>query len=140
MESRLRVDFVLAGGPKMHTQIDLYDDLGGHRGRSDLFLDGVSVEYDGRASRLEKVKFTGDRSRGNDVSELAVEVRRFTGPMYYRTTPAQRLATLMSACGSLPVAPGRDSASGRTRCDRRGCARSRPGPSWVRPGGRRSPR
>lgn len=118
MESRLRVDFVLAGGPRMPAQVDLYDDLGGHRGRSDLFLDGVSVEYDGRASRLEKVKFTGDRSRGNDVSDLEVEVRRFSGAMYYRTTPAQRLATLMSA---LRI------AQGRTR------PRLRFGPDTLRP-------
>lgn len=97
MESRLRVGFVLAGGPRMQTQVDLYDDLRGHCGRSDLYLDGVSVEYDGRDSRLEKVKFTGDRSRGNDVSDLEVEVRRFTGELYYRTTPGQRLAVLKSA-------------------------------------------
>jgi hypothetical protein len=97
METRLRVGFVLAGGPRMQTQVDLYGDLRGHCGRSDLSLDGVSVEYDGRDSRREKVKFTGDRTRGNDVSDLEVEVRRFTGDLYYRTSPGQRLAVLMSA-------------------------------------------
>jgi hypothetical protein len=97
MESRLRVGFVLAGGPRMRTQIDLYDDEGNHRGRSDLFLDGVSIEYDGRESRLEKVKFTGDRSRGNGVADLEVEVRRFTGDLFYKSTPAERLDVLMKA-------------------------------------------
>lgn len=104
MESRLRVGFVLAGGPRMRTQIDLYDDNGIHCGRSDLYLDGVSVEYDGRDSRLEQVRFTGDRSRGNRISDLAVEVRRFTGSLYYQSTPAQRLAVLLSA---LRIASGR---------------------------------
>lgn len=97
MESRLRVGFVLAGGPRMRAQLDLYDDERRHRGRSDLFLDGVSVEYDGRDSRLEKVKFTGDRVRRNDASDLEVEVRHFTGSMYYKTTPYERLQVLLRA-------------------------------------------
>ncbi len=104
MESRLRVDFVLAGGPRMRAQVDLYDELGGHRGRCDLYLDGVSVEYDGRASRLELAKFSGDRTRGNGVADLEVEVRRFTSASYYGSTPAHRLDVLRSA---LEIARGR---------------------------------
>lgn len=104
MESRLRVDFVLAGGPRMRAQVDLYDESGGHRGRCDLYLDGVSVEYDGRDSRLEKVKFTDDRTRGNGVADLEVEVRRFTGATYFNSTPAQRLDVLRRA---LTIARGR---------------------------------
>ncbi len=61
MESRLRVGFVLAGGPRMHAQVDLYDEERRHRGRADLFLDGVAVEYDGRAERLLRERFGGDR-------------------------------------------------------------------------------
>ncbi len=118
MESRLRVDFVLAGGPRMPAQVDLYDERLAHRGRADLFLDGVSVEYDGRESRLEKPKFTGDRARGNDVSDLEVETRRFTGAMYYRMTPAARLEVLIRAL---------DLASRRTR------SRLRFGPDTLRP-------
>jgi hypothetical protein len=118
MESRVRVDFVVAGGPQMHSQVDLYDDEGGHRGRADLFLDGVAVEFDGRDSRLEKARFTGDRVRGNGVADLEVEVRRFTGDMYYKTSPAQRLGVLLTA---LRI------ASGRTR------PRLRFGPDTLRP-------
>lgn len=104
MESRLRVGFVVAGGPRMRAQVDLYDEQGGHRGRCDLFLAGVCVEYDGKASRLEEVPFTGDRERGNGIAGLEVEVRRFTGTMYYRSTPAQRLRVLTEA---LRIAAGR---------------------------------
>jgi hypothetical protein len=97
MESRLRVGLVLAGGPRMQAQVDLYDERMTHHGRADLFLNGVVFEYDGRASRLEEVRFTQDRSRGNGIADLEVEVRRFTGSLYYRTTPAERLRVLYDA-------------------------------------------
>ncbi len=97
MESRLRVGFVLAGGPRMPAQIDLYDDLGGHRGRADLFLDGVAVEYDGRQERLLRPKFAHDRQRGNGLADLEVEVRRFSADDIYRRSAASRLRTLTAA-------------------------------------------
>ncbi|MDX6216781.1 MAG: hypothetical protein QOG99_2365 [Frankiales bacterium] len=97
MESRLRVDLVLTGGPRMQAQVDLYDDGMVHRGRADLYLRGVVFEYDGRESRLERAKFTGDRSRGNDIADLEVEVRRFTGALFYKTTPYERLGILYRA-------------------------------------------
>jgi hypothetical protein len=104
MESRLRVGFVLAGGPRMTAQVDLYDEDGRHRGRSDMFLRGVVVEYDGRKERLERARFGSDRARGNDLADLEVEVRRFSADQYYKTTPGQRLAVLHRA---LAVAEGR---------------------------------
>jgi hypothetical protein len=104
MESRLRVGFVVTGGPRMHAQVDLYDDERVHRGRGDLFLDGVLVEYDGREERLDRLKFTHDRRRGNDLSDLAVEVRRFSADDMYKATPRARLETLLRA---LEVARGR---------------------------------
>lgn len=104
MESRLRVGFVLAGGPRMPAQVDLYDEDGRHRGRTDLFLRGVAVEYDGRKERLERERFGADRARGNDLADLEVEVRRFSADLYYKTTPGQRLAVLHRA---LAVAEGR---------------------------------
>ena len=119
MESRLRVGFVLAGGPRMAAQVDLYDDSGRHRGRADLYLDGVAVEYDGRAQRLLRDAFVGDRRRGNDLSDLAVEVRRFTADDYYRSSPAARLEVLQRA---LALAAGRS----RPRL----CS----GPDTLRPG------
>lgn len=97
MESRLRVGFVLAGGPRMTAQQDLYDEDGVHCGRADLFLDGVAVEYDGRDARLDRRRFTHDRRRGNSIANLAVEVRRFSADDYYRLTPWQRLHELEQA-------------------------------------------
>ena len=76
---------------------DLYDDLGGHRGRGDLYLNRVLVEYDGRAERLERARFTHERQRGNGVSDLAVEIRRFCADDMFRRTPHQRLQTLLRA-------------------------------------------
>lgn len=97
MESRLRVGFVLEGGPRMHAQVDLYDENGTWCGRADLFLDGVVVEYDGRDSRLERSRFVHDRRRGNAFSNLAVEVRRFTSDDYYKTPARQRWIELQRA-------------------------------------------
>lgn len=105
MESRLRVGFVLAGGPRMNAQVDLYGDDGEHCGRGDLFLDGVAVEYDGRAERLLRARFGSDRQRGNGIADLEVEVRRFSSDLYYKTTAAARLATLQRA---LVIAQGRN--------------------------------
>lgn len=97
MESRLRVGFVLAGGPRMPAQVDLYDAYGGHCGRGDLYLDGVVVEYDGRDERLKREKFAHDRRRQRDINDLSVEVRRFTADDYYKTSGASRLAVLKRA-------------------------------------------
>lgn len=97
MESRLRLGFVLAGGPRMEAQRDLYDEQGHHCGRADLFLDGVVVEYDGRESRLDRGRFTHDRRRGNDLANLALEIRRFSADDYYGRTDRQRLWELQSA-------------------------------------------
>ncbi len=104
MESRLRLGFVLAGGPRMQAQVDLYDAYGAHCGRADLYLDGVVVEYDGRAERLKRERFAHDRRRQADINDLSVEVRRFTADDYYRTSGAGRLAVLRRA---LVLAAGR---------------------------------
>jgi hypothetical protein len=97
MESRLRVGFVLEGGPRMRAQVDLCDENGSWCGRADLFLDGVVVEYDGREARLERGRFTSDRRRGNAFANLAVEVRRFSADDYYKTSARQRLRELEKA-------------------------------------------
>ena len=104
MESRLRMGFVLAGGPRMRAQVDLYDADGAHCGRADLYLDGVVVEYDGRAERLKRERFAHDRRRQADINDLSVEVRRFTADDYYSTSAAARLAVLRRA---LTLAAGR---------------------------------
>ena len=97
MESRLRVGFVLEGGPRMSAQVDLSDEQGSPCGRADLFLDGVVVEYDGREARLERARFTHDRRRGNAFADLAVEVRRFSADDYYKTSSRYRLRQLQRA-------------------------------------------
>jgi hypothetical protein len=126
MESRLRVGFVLAGGPRLDAQVDLYDEHGVHYGRADLFKDGVAVEYDGRAERLEKARFVKDRRRGNDISDLEVEVRRFTSEDMFKRTPAQRLMTLMRAFEVAARRTRPRPASVRTPCARRRTARCPP--------------
>jgi hypothetical protein len=117
MESRFRVDLVLEGGLRMHPQVDLYSEDGEHRGRADLFLDGVVLEYDGRKERLEKERFVSDRRRQGGLADLGVEIRRVTGGDYYKTTPAYRLAMVLRA---LDVA--------RRRTDARWCL----GPDTLR--------
>ncbi len=97
MESRLRVSFVLEGGPRMHAQVDLGDEYGTPCGRADLFLDGVVVEYDGREARLARERFTHDRRRGNSIANLALEVRRFSADDYYKLSGRQRLRELERA-------------------------------------------
>lgn len=82
MESRVRVSYVLEGDIHMEPQVDLYDSDGVHRGRADLYLKGVVVEYDGRAERLEKVKFVGDRRRQGGLSDLGLEIRQVTSDDY----------------------------------------------------------
>lgn len=104
MESRVRIGFVVAGGPRMLAQVDLYNADGEHCGRADLYLDGVVVEYDGREERLKREKFAGDRRRQADINDLSVEVRRFTADDYYKTSAAARLAVLRRA---LTLAAGR---------------------------------
>ncbi len=104
MESRVRIGFVVAGGPRMPAQVDLYNADGEHCGRADLYLDGVVVEYDGRDERLKREKFAGDRRRQADINDLSVEVRRFTADDYYKTSGAGRLAVLRRA---LVIAAGR---------------------------------
>jgi hypothetical protein len=97
MESRVRADFVITGGIRMQPQVDLYDEDGQHCGRGDLFLDGVVVEYDGRAERLQKSRFVGDRRRQGGLSDLGLEIRQLTSEDYYLRTPAYRLGVLLRA-------------------------------------------
>lgn len=118
MESRLRMKLVLGGLPRPEAQYDVYDDLGEHRGRGDLHLDGVLLEYDGRAERLEKARFHSDRRRRARLSELGFELREFTGRDVYGRTDADVCAEVRRA---LVVAAGRDRS------------RFRRGPDTLRP-------
>jgi hypothetical protein len=89
MESRLRMKLVLGGLPRPQAQLDMYDEHGSHAGRGDLHIDGVVIEYDGRAERLEKSKFSSDRRRRSRISELGLEIREFTSAdVYQRSTVA----------------------------------------------------
>lgn len=117
MESRLRMGFVLGGVEGLDVQYDVYDD-DGHAGRSDMHLDGVLVEYDGREERLNKPVFTAERRRQNRLADTTLQLRRFTAPDYYRSTPAQLAAVLRRAVAA---------ANGRDRL------RVRSGPDTLRP-------
>ncbi len=96
MESRLRIALHLGGVPDKDVQHDVYDD-GGHAGRTDLHVEGVAVEYDGRASRLGRAPFTDDRRRQNRICDTAMEVRRFTSRDYYGCHPRQLGAVVLRA-------------------------------------------
>lgn len=113
MESRYRMLLVLGGVPRPQAQFDVYDD-GGHVARTDFHLDGVVLEYDGRKERLEKAKFTGDRTRQNRLADTGLEIRRFTSYDYYGRPHAAVCADVMRAVNvAVPrdrcrVRPGRD--------------------------------
>lgn len=96
MESRYRMLLVLGGVPRPQAQFDVYD-AGGHVGRTDFHLDGVVLEYDGRMERLDKTKFTGDRSRQNRLADTGLEIRRFTSYDYYRRSHVAVCADVMRA-------------------------------------------
>jgi hypothetical protein len=96
-ESRLRVGLVLEGGPRFDAQVDLYDADGHHAGRCDLFLDGVNLEYDGYDRRQETDAFTRDRRRGNDISALGVETRRFAAADMRPALSGHRWAVVQKA-------------------------------------------
>jgi hypothetical protein len=104
MESRYRMLLVLGGLPRPDAQFDVYD-LGGHVARTDFHLEGVVLEYDGRKERLEKAKFTGDRSRQNRLADTGLEIRRFTSYDYYGRPHAAVCADVRRA---VLVARGRD--------------------------------
>lgn len=104
MESRLRMGLRIGGLTGLDVQYDVYDD-GGHAGRADLHLDGVLVEYDGRAERLQKPVFTAERRRQNRLADTAMEIRRFTAPDYYRLGPYALAAVVRRA---LDIASTRD--------------------------------
>jgi hypothetical protein len=97
MESRLRMKVVLGGLPQPDAQFDMYDDTGEHCGRGDLHLEGVILEYDGRAERLEKGKFNSDRRRRSRISDVGFEIREFTSADVYGRTDAGICAEILRA-------------------------------------------
>lgn len=96
MESRLRMRLVLGGVPRPEAQVDLYDDRG-HAGRSDLYLHGVVVEYDGRDARLLEPVFVHERHRQNRLADTCLEIRRFTSRDVYVRPAADVCAEVMRA-------------------------------------------
>lgn len=104
MESRFRMRLILGGVPRPEAQWDVYSDQG-HLGRVDLHLRGVALEYDGRASRLDKVAFIAERRRQTGLAETGLEVRRFTSADYYGRPAVAVCAEVMRAVAQ---AAGRD--------------------------------
>ena len=77
-ESRLRMGLVLEGLQRPEAQVDLYDELGRHLARTDLVLEGVLLEYDGREQRLLKPVFAHDRRRQNALVDRGADLRRYS--------------------------------------------------------------
>lgn len=104
MESRFRMRLVLGGVPRPEAQHDVYDDEG-HAGRGDLHLQGVVLEYDGRASRLDKQAFVAERRRQTRIVSTGLELRRFTSADVYARPAAAVCAEVLRA---VEQARGRD--------------------------------
>jgi hypothetical protein len=96
MESRLRMTLVLGGIERPEAQVDFYDEDGTHKGRADLYLDGVVFEYDGFVDHTEKVGFGKERQRGNGLSD-GLEVRRFSSYDYHVTPRSLIIGTALRA-------------------------------------------
>ncbi len=77
METRLRLLLVLAGLPRPHTQVPLYDDRGRFLGRPDLYYPDqrLCLEYDGGTHRDSLVEH--DR-RQNRLVNAGYRLLRFT--------------------------------------------------------------
>ena len=126
MESRLRMKVVLGGLPRPEAQYDMYDEAGRHCGRGDLHLEGVVLEYDGRAERLEKSRFNSDRRRRSRISDLGFEMREFTGADVYQRSDADVCAEILRA---IAQAARRDRSGFRTGPDTLRPPRLRPLPT-----------
>ena len=113
MESRLRMRFVLGGLPRPQAQVDVYD-AAGHAGRVDLGLEGVALEFDGRASRLDPEVFVAERWRQTRLAETGLEIRRFTARDVYVRPAAAVCAEVWRA---IAQARGRDRSGLRSGPD-----------------------
>jgi hypothetical protein len=127
MESRFRMRLVLGGVRRPDAQYDVYD-AAGHVGRTDLHLDGVVLEYDGREQRLDKRVFVEERRRQTRIAETGLEVRRFTSVDVYVRPAAAVCAEVMRAVAQ---ASGRDRSSLRTGPDTLRPPRLRPLPTLA---------
>lgn len=96
METRLRLRLVAGGLTGLEVQCDLYSHEG-HVARSDLYVDGVAVEFDGRDARLDPTVFVQERRRQTAIAELALELRRFTSADVYGRSPASLVAEIRRA-------------------------------------------
>jgi hypothetical protein len=125
METRLRMRLVLGGVPRPEAQWDVYTDEG-HLGRADLFVEGVLIEYDGRAARLNKEVFVADRRRASRLLDTGLELRRFTSADYYRRPAPAVCADVFRA---LELARGKSFPSLRTGPDTLPRPKRRPWPT-----------
>lgn len=103
-ESLLRVALQAGGVRHLDVQYDVYD-VDGHVGRADLHVDGVWVEFDGRAARLLRPVFVAERRRQTRVLELCFELRRFTYDDLVGRGPASLAGEVFRA---VALAAGRD--------------------------------
>jgi len=77
MESRLRTILVLSGVPRPELQVDLFDQLGNHLGRADLYYPDqrLVIEFDGATHRHSLVE---DNRRQNRILAAGYRLLRFT--------------------------------------------------------------
>jgi len=77
MESRLRTILVLSGVPRPELQVDLFDQLGNHLGRADLYYPDqrLVIEFDGATHRHSLVE---DNRRQNRIRAAGYRLLRFT--------------------------------------------------------------
>ena len=77
MESRLRTILVLSGVPRPELQVDLFDQLGNHLGRADLYYPDqrLVIEFDGATHRHSLIE---DNRRQNRILAAGYRLLRFT--------------------------------------------------------------
>lgn len=102
MESRLRLDIVLAGLPEPVPQYEVFDSIGRLIGRLDLAYPDlkVALEYDGDHHR-ERDQFRRDAVRLNHLRLLGWTVLRFTADDLLRNR-SRMLAQIRAVLGRPP--------------------------------------
>lgn len=77
METRLRLELILARLPRPELQVDLHDSLGRFLGRADLYYEDVQlvIEFDGQGHRD---RLATDLRRQNDLVNAGYHILRFT--------------------------------------------------------------
>jgi very-short-patch-repair endonuclease len=97
METRLRLQLVLAGLPRPQVQVDLHDRRGRFIGRADLYYPShrLWIEYDGGTHRQTLV---ADNRRQNQIQAAGYLILRFTAPdlLYHPGSVVSQVRAVLS--------------------------------------------